>query len=115
LADKIEQDRRLPERLLEPMHEAGMFRMFLPAEIGGPELDPWTAFEVTEQLSMADASTGWLAMILSLSAWTAVFLPRDVAAQVFENERSVLAGSVLGEADARIVDGGIVVNGRLHY
>jgi alkylation response protein AidB-like acyl-CoA dehydrogenase len=115
LADRIEEERRLPEELLDPMHEAGMFRMFLPREAGGPELDPWTAYEVTEQLSMEDASVGWCAMIDSMSAYTAAYLPQQVARLIFDNPIGVIAGSVLGESESRVVDGGVVVTGRFHF
>lgn len=115
LSDRIEEERRLPEELLEPMHEAGMFRMFLPQDVGGLELDPWTGFEVVEQLSMEDASVGWCAMILSLGAWFAAYLPRGFAQEVFASKQDVLNGSFLGESKARAVEGGVVVSGRFHY
>ena len=115
LAPQIEKERRLPQEILDPMHAAGMFRMFLPREIGGPELDPWTAFEVTEQLAMEDASAAWCAMILSVSAYTAAFLPEHVAREIFANQHDVLAGSVQGESSARVVKRGIVLSGRFHY
>jgi alkylation response protein AidB-like acyl-CoA dehydrogenase len=97
------------------MHEAGMFRMFLPREVGGPELDPWTAFEVTEQLAMADASVAWCAQILSLSAWAAASLPQRVAAEVFANPEDVVAGSIQGQPTCEVVESGLRLSGRFNF
>jgi alkylation response protein AidB-like acyl-CoA dehydrogenase len=115
LADEIERERRLPDELLGPMHDAGMFNMMLPQELGGPELDPWSAFEVVEQLSMADASVGWCAMIASVGSWGEAFLPSDAAATIYDSASTVLAGSVLGKAETRVVDGGFLLSGRFQF
>ena len=37
--------------------------MFLPSSMGGPELAPLTVFRAIEELSKADGSIGWCAMI----------------------------------------------------
>src|SRR5205814_148252 len=61
--DEIEQGRRLPLPLVQAMKEAGIFRMPMPRAWGGPEVDPVTQIQIVEELSIADPSVGWCAMI----------------------------------------------------
>ena len=45
------------------LEKAGMFRLKLPAVLGGEEADPVTQILVLEILSNANASAGWCAMV----------------------------------------------------
>ena len=47
-ADTIEADRRLPPALVRALKDAGVFRMAMPREYGGPERDPLTQVRVVE-------------------------------------------------------------------
>ena len=58
-----EQIRRVPPRVANALAAAGLLQMFLPRSMGGPELDPLTAFQAIEEISKADGSIGWCAMI----------------------------------------------------
>ena len=64
---------RLRSRPKSP--RAGIYQMYLPRSMGGPETPPLTAFRVVEELSKADGSVGWCAMIA-----TALVLERRPAA-----------------------------------
>ena len=39
-ADQIERTRRIPEALLERLHDSRLFRMLLPRSAGGDETEP---------------------------------------------------------------------------
>ena len=47
-ADKAEQGRRLPKRLVQALRDAQLFRMCVPAVYGGPEADPITLVRAIE-------------------------------------------------------------------
>jgi len=58
-ADAIEEERRLPEDLVDAMVEAGLFTMLVPRSKGGSELDLPTYVRVIEELARADGSVAW--------------------------------------------------------
>jgi indole-3-acetate monooxygenase len=70
-ASEAELLRTMPEDLVARVREAGLFRMALPASLGGLELDPVTILEVVETLSEADGSAGWTVLIGNSTAFFA--------------------------------------------
>ena len=58
-APEIERERRLPAALVDAMAAAGLFRMLVPASLGGPECNLITFSEVLQVIARADGSTGW--------------------------------------------------------
>jgi len=76
--DEGEQIRRVPPRVAEALAEAGLLQMFLPRSMGGPELDPLTVFRAIEELSKADGSIGWCAMIATDVSFALGWLPAEV-------------------------------------
>ena len=63
-AAAAEEARRLPEASAKDMLDAGFARILLPREIGGYGLGFDTWYEVTRELSKADASHGWCAGLI---------------------------------------------------
>src|SRR5690242_8864257 len=58
--DTFDQLRRLPDDLFAALADAGLFRLWLPRAIGGPELSPFEFMSVVEAASALDGSVGWL-------------------------------------------------------
>lgn len=54
------RDRRLPDTLFAALADAGLFRLWLPVELGGAGLSPPDFLEVVEAASALDGSVGWL-------------------------------------------------------
>lgn len=89
LADRVREDpgaaerlRHTPEDLAEEIGRAGIWQMFLPRGMGGPEIPPLTAFEVVEELSRADGSVGWCAMIATAMSLNVARLPAEVGREM---------------------------------
>src|SRR3984893_7212325 len=61
--DECEQIRRVPPEVAKALAAAGLLQMFLPRSMGGPELAPLTVFLAIEEISQADGSVGWWALI----------------------------------------------------
>ncbi len=59
-----EQGQLSPE-VVEAFHRDGMFKMWVPEDLGGSELTPVKSLEVLEISSYGDASAGWVQMAAS--------------------------------------------------
>jgi alkylation response protein AidB-like acyl-CoA dehydrogenase len=96
------------------LEKAGMFRLKLPAVLGGDEADPVTQILVLEVLSNANASAGWCAMVGATSAaLPGAFLRDEAIAEMFPSgriPRCAVAAMPMGRAE--IVDGGYRLTGR---
>jgi alkylation response protein AidB-like acyl-CoA dehydrogenase len=73
-ADEAERIGTYPERGWRALHEAGLFRLKAPRELGGWEADPVTQIEVIERVARLDTSAAWTLFVgagsLALSsAW----------------------------------------------
>jgi alkylation response protein AidB-like acyl-CoA dehydrogenase len=111
LADEIERERRLPPALVQELAAAGLFRLWMPRELGGDEVDPLTTMRVVEEVAKADGSTGWCVMV---AVQCAFFLPclELQAARSFLTADDILAGSYSSQGRADVVEGGYRVSGR---
>src|SRR4051812_17683077 len=58
-APSIEAERRLGADLVRQLTDAGLFRMLVPASLGGGEAHPLTFARVLEEIAQADGSTAW--------------------------------------------------------
>jgi len=114
-SDEIEQARRLPPDVVQMLREAGVFRMNMPRSWGGPEMTPAEQNVVIEELSKADASVGWCAMIGSDSGLYSAFLDQDVAREMFPRLDTIMAGLVYPAGRAERVAGGYRVTGRWSF
>jgi hypothetical protein len=54
----FDADRRLPREVFDALADAGLFRLWLPATLGGPELSPIEFMTVVEAASALDGLAG---------------------------------------------------------
>lgn len=113
--NRIESERRLPDDVVADLHAAGVFHMATPEAYGGPELDPMTQARVMEELSAADASVGWCAMIGVTAGYMAARVTPAAAERLFGGANALLAGQVAPLGRAEVVDGGYRVSGRWRF
>ncbi len=115
-ADQIDRHRQLPAALLEALHAARLFRVLLPAHLGGeqPPLREW--LEAMEQLAAIDASTAWCVNQGGVFATCAAWLDEPVAARLWQPAHSVIAhGPPTRTAVTRVDNGAYEVTGRWAY
>ena len=114
--DLIQSQSTLPGPLADAMASAGLFQLFVPKAIGGPQTDPLTAFRAVEELSKVDGSVGWCSFVASAISMYSAWLPAGLARDLFGQPLDIrAAGSFRPTADARRVSGGYQIGGRWNY
>src|ERR671931_1013119 len=112
--EEIEREQRLPQVLVEQLHAAGFYRLVVPRELGGLQVDPLTYLRVVELLSEGAGSVGWNLANNNIAQLVALGLPDEGVREIFGHGREVaIAGTaVQGGGTAVAVDGGYRVTGR---
>jgi alkylation response protein AidB-like acyl-CoA dehydrogenase len=99
-AEEGERLRTMPADLVQRARAAGLFRLNLPASLGGLELDPATTVEIFEEISRADGSAGWTIVIGNSTAFFA-WLDPAVATELIGGRPDFVSTSMwapLGQA-----------------
>jgi alkylation response protein AidB-like acyl-CoA dehydrogenase len=113
---EAERLRQTPPALAAEITRAGLYQLYLPRSMGGPEVSPLTAFHVVETLSQADGSVGWCAMIAAAMSQNVARLPvaagRELAGSPADYRA---AGSARAGGRAWAVPGGYRVSGRWNF
>ena len=81
--DRIERERRIPDGVLDALHDARLFRLLLPRSCDGEEVDPVTLFQVVEAIAQGDASVAWCIGQASGVSMTAAYVEPEIAHAVF--------------------------------
>ncbi len=114
--EEIEEGRRLPKDLVADLAATGIFKLGIPADLGGDDAsitDQMRAFETT---SAADGSTGWCAMIGSGGALVAGMMTEAGFKEVFADPAMPTAAAVPPTQGVAIpVDGGFKVSGKWRF
>lgn len=113
-ADTAERERRSPAAVVDALRDARIFDLFVPAAFGGLEIDVATGIQVIEELSAADGSAGWVAMIGATTGIVAAYLPEEATRKVY-TPGAITGGVVAPRGRAAQVEGGFRVKGRWPY
>ncbi|MEV0381439.1 acyl-CoA dehydrogenase family protein [Nonomuraea sp. NPDC050643] len=116
-ADVAEAQGRLTDPVVDALHEAGLFGIWVPAPLGGAESSPREAIDLLEELSYADPSTGWVVMATNLENGTAgAYLGDDAIERIFKGPRMpVFAGQGTRPGVAVPEDGGFRLTGQWSF
>ena len=104
---------RLSDPVVDALHDAGLFGLWVPKALGGSELDPVSSLKVIDQLVYADPSTGWVTMAAGLAIGTGgAYLGQQAVDEIFGGERfPVIAGQGTRPGTAVPADGGHLLSG----
>ena len=111
----IERERSLPAPLVRQMAETGFFSLWLARSLGGPELTTIDFLRVIEELSRADGSVGWCALVAAGYTRLSGYLDDSVAREVFGDGSTIVAGTINPTGRAVPVPGGFRVSGQWSY
>ena len=104
--------RHLPDPVFDALAEAGLFRLWLPETLGGPQLSPADFMTVVEAASAIDGSVGWLVGNGGGMSRIGGYLPQPVVREFFSNPRGFVTSATGAVGSAQKVDGGYRVTGR---
>ncbi|MFC7400946.1 acyl-CoA dehydrogenase family protein [Citricoccus sp. GCM10030269] len=106
---RIETEGRTPIELIHQLYDGGLFRSFLPRELGGLEVHPADWLKAIIELSRINGSVGWLGMLHAGGTWCEPEVMKPILAQ----NRWITAGN-LGRAAGKAyrVDGGYRITGK---
>jgi alkylation response protein AidB-like acyl-CoA dehydrogenase len=104
--------RRLPDAVFAALADAGLFRLWLPHALGGPELSPFEFMRVVEAASALDGSVGWLVGNGGGMSRIGGYLGEAVAREWFADPRAFVASSTAVVGTATAVAGGYCLSGR---
>jgi alkylation response protein AidB-like acyl-CoA dehydrogenase len=106
----------VPDSVIRPLTEGGIWGLRVPREFGGAEVDARTYIDVIEELSYADGSTGWAIMAAGFSAAAGVGLGDSAIQEIYYGDQGfVSAGQISSLGKAERVDGGYRVSGNFHF
>lgn len=108
----FDEQRRVPDEVFTALADAGLFRLYLPKTLGGPELSPFDFMTVVEAASALDGSVGWLVGNGGGMSRIAGYLPEDVACDWFADPHAFVVSATGAIGTAQPADGGFRVSGR---
>lgn len=113
---EIERAGRLPADLVAALHRAGVFRLWMPRELGGLEAEPAVVLKVLETLAEADGSTGWCVATGMASNSVGGFVAEEGARQLYPTGSELAGGALMpgGRATPQ-PDGSYLVQGRWSF
>lgn len=100
----------------ESFKEAGLYRLLVPRQFGGLEVDIESFFRVVVALSSGCPSTGWQFCFGALHAVTVGSLfDRSTQAKLFGDGHFICAATVKPQGTVKVVDGGFEIDGVFNY
>lgn len=103
---------RLPDELFRELSAIGLFRLWLPAVMGGHELSALEFMDVVEAASALDGTIGWLAGNGGGMGRVGAFLPAESALEIFADPDAFVVSATGPPGRAVRVAGGYRVTGR---
>ncbi|MCP5185886.1 MAG: acyl-CoA dehydrogenase family protein [Pseudomonadales bacterium] len=105
-----DRQRHLSEEVANALAAAGLYRLAMPAEVGGEAADPLTQIRVIERISRADGSAGWNLMI-GIENFGLIAPAMGACADLIADPMVVLCSSTAAVGEAVEEEGGYRVSG----
>ena len=110
-APQIEQQRALPESLVNKLKAAGAFRLLIPRQFGGLELPFEHFMQTIECLAEADASTAWCMNQAAVIGTTSLWLPPPKISEIWSDPSSAVANGPPFDGHIQPQEQGYTLNG----
>ncbi len=111
-ADQIDVDREIPRALIDKMNELGLFRLLVPREYGGEEMDWLEYLDVVRTIAYADGSVAWCFNQGTVFATTSCRAPASLASEIWGDPMTVVSNGPPKGVTAEAVPGGTKLSGQ---
>ena len=108
----FDSEGRVPDHLFEQLASLSLFRLLLPASLGGPGLSALEFMDVVEAAAALDGTIGWLVGNGGGMARAGAFLPAVSAREIYDDPLAFVVSSTGALGRALRVPGGYSVTGR---
>lgn len=112
---KSEADARLTESSVAALHQAGLYKLWWPEELGGPGLTLYEAVEIIEALAAAESTSAWNLAIGTIHSGFAGAYLSDEAVQAVFTTAPVIAGQLAPIGRASVEPEGLRVSGQWSF
>jgi alkylation response protein AidB-like acyl-CoA dehydrogenase len=104
--------RRLPPVMTKAFLQHDVYRLILPRDLGGANVEPLEYLQLVEKIASVDGSIAWNLTIGIGSVLYGGYLPIERSQTLFANAHCGIAGAYAPFGRAEVVDGGYRVSGR---
>ncbi len=114
--ERIERERRIPQDVVEPLIDAGLFRLLLPQSLGGAEMAHPDFLKIVRIFAEVDASVAWCVNQNNVFSTNAVRVSASVAEEIWADPRTIVTnGPPQQSSGAKILDNGYKLTGRWDF
>lgn len=109
-------ERRLPDKTVQALVEAELFKVMVPRRYDGAEGSIRTLLDVSSAVAEGDGAAGWVVSLVGVCAWMTSLFPAQAQDDVFGADAGAVvcgSGSPLGSATE--TDDGMRLSGRWSY
>ena len=111
----FDRERRLHDVVQHALADSGLFRLWLPKSLGGPELSPLDFMRVVETAAALDGAVGWLVGNGGGMSRAGGYLPPEAVRDWFQDRRTFIVSATGAVGAATPADGGFRVSGRFPF
>jgi alkylation response protein AidB-like acyl-CoA dehydrogenase len=116
-APQADKDRRLTNRAVAAIRDAGLFRLMVPRSMGGHEATMRSTLSVTSELGIGCSSAAWVTTILTVGGFLTAAFPEKVRQEVWQAgpDTTICVSTASPDAVGRRTSGGQIISGKWHY
>jgi len=104
-SSRIEQERRLPDDVVQALKQSRLFRLCVPKIYGGLEAPPVDMVEAIAEVARADGSAGWCVAIGATSGLLAGYLEDADARAIYAADPTSVSGGVFAPRGQAVAEG----------
>ncbi len=114
--DRINEQRKIPTDVSDAIADAGFFRLLMPRNLGGAQLDHPDFLRIVQIFAEADGSVGWSMNQNNVFATNSTRMNDKTRKEIYTNPRAVITnGPPMSRSRAIEVDGGYSLSGRWNF